>query len=352
MDLVYQHTLASIGLLDVTITTQEEMDILDSMLRLDELSAQQFLGSLHLLERVSNDEWMSRAWVYQEVAAAGSRMVLFLKCDPSLHLTFQYTADHLTSSLNILGEYCILPGEVIHAIKHLENCPILSGHSISKQVQSRLDKASNLIKSALSGESHLLGRLIGNFQKPMPWEERKQDIYDPLYRPLVYIVEALQGLEGRSNSRIPDRIAMLGNLFGFSMSANVFALALLNGDLTLLSALNGTQPGRNCEGLQWFPLSKSIRNCSLASQDPSDRISYQLDTHVFSKRGLGTEGNIWEMTEKIDLWSLVNPLEFPESQWNKMLSICLRAETSNGNMDAALREDIDELAIWATWSVI
>ncbi|KAF7948285.1 uncharacterized protein EAE97_003696 [Botrytis byssoidea] len=136
------------------------------------------------------------------------------------------------------------------------------------------------------------------------------------------------------------------------MSTNVFALALLNGDLTLLSALHGTQPGRNCEGLQCFPLSKSIRNCSLDSQDPSDRISYQLDTHVLSEKGLGTEGNFWEMTEKIDLWSSVDALEFLESQWNRMMSMCLRAETSNGNMDATLREDIDELAIWAAWSVI
>ncbi|CAG8977678.1 hypothetical protein HYALB_00009623 [Hymenoscyphus albidus] len=220
MDLVYQHAVASIRLLDVTITTQEDMDILDSMLRLDELSAQQFVGSLNLLERLVRDEWMSRAWVYQEVAAAGSRMVLLLKCDPALHRAFRDRGDHLTNSLNILGEYDILPGELIRAIRYLENWPIISGHSVSKQVQSRLDKASSFIKSTLSGDSPLFGRLIGHFQEPMPWEEQKRAIRDPQYRPLVSVVEALQGLEGRSNSRIPDRITILGNLCTYGKRLN------------------------------------------------------------------------------------------------------------------------------------
>ncbi|CAG8977677.1 hypothetical protein HYALB_00009622 [Hymenoscyphus albidus] len=96
----------------------------------------------------------------------------------------------------------------------------------------------------------------------------------------------------------------------------------------------------------------SIRDCSLASEDPSDRISYQLKTHVLTEKGLETEGNIWAMTERIGLLSLFNTLKFPKGEGDRLKSIFLRVEVSNGNIDAKLRDDIEELAIWATWSVI
>jgi hypothetical protein len=368
MDLVYQRAVASIGLIDVTLDTQDEIDTLDRWLRLDDLDADQYIRSVAILERLMNDQWMHRAWIYQELAAAGPRMVLLLKCRPGLRRAFRERSHHPRRSLKIPGEYDILPSELIAAMDYLENWPILSGHTIPRPLELHLENLSRHLQSTMSKETYVIDSLVGHLQAPAPWElfDHDRGSHDSTYRPLICASGALRGLEGRINSRIADRIAIAGNLcaynkrldtsnikdlgaLGASMSTNMYALALLNGDLTLVFAVNDATSGNYTEDFQWFPTSKSIKTAIFDTA--INHLPYRLNKCLLSKDGVHSQGYLWDVSEKIDIAFVFRQ---PKDELRKRLSPILDSHDRTVLPDEKkkLPESVEKLSIWVTWEVI
>ncbi|KAF7195807.1 hypothetical protein HII31_02824 [Pseudocercospora fuligena] len=225
MDIVYEHAQVSLGLLSLQITDQKFLQFLDE----EQLQKMQFNAeSIHDLRRfiewIDTERWLTRAWCMQESWSAGSKMLVMMKCDDSLEKPEGF------------GD---IDGEVLINFETLSK--ILNG------ISGALEKAQKQFPD-FEIDQAWLNRFRRKAVKTSPEDTSQDMVIGSRTRLRCSAAEGLNSLGPRENSRIVDRIAILGNLCNFSVRLNTdkleqlgygfsicaYALAILNGDLSLM----------------------------------------------------------------------------------------------------------------------
>lgn len=274
MDLVYFNARRAVGLLDGYIHTQAQMDALAWVMQYNRFYGDSGPEAVdEVLELISKERWLTRAWVYQEIIAAQKRMMLLLRCDPQLN-----KPPHLGN----------VPGEIIVSLDILEYQTGLMRSQDGKPLRLHLEGIYAI---------HLYGRSG---------------------------LHAFQHVARLQNSRIPDKLAILGNLCDYpirldttlltpnistSFSACAFTLAILNGDISFMMGFSSAfaQITANTEdqvtgeadgsSFTWTPPSSvSFKAIGFTTADPPCRISCQLH-HA----GLRVKGWFWEINKVVYL---------------------------------------------------
>jgi hypothetical protein len=90
MDIVYNRAMYTAGLLDVEITSQEQLNAIQTILNADRVMTQGAMSLrycehiIRLLHETCQDRWYTRAWVIQEAICAGLKLVLAFRHSPGL----------------------------------------------------------------------------------------------------------------------------------------------------------------------------------------------------------------------------------------------------------------------------
>jgi hypothetical protein len=280
-----------------------------------------------VLKIMARDRWLTRGWIMQEMVLAGEKMVFSLPCEPclvkpdwggdvegELHLTLDQLVpifDDVLSSDAKAKEF----DKIIIGMKGRQ--------SIGYAFHASYRKLRHITLGTNADGNH---NMWGNYR-----------VCNPL--------AAVLFLEGRTNSRYGDRIAIVANLcdyavrlntteldkLGFGYSTCLFAVMLLNGDITYMiewakatnePRYNNTfdtetpslhrEPGWNpLPTFSWMPaphasLSLGFRyaefidngNLSLATiMDPT----MQIVEPDFSQQGLHLRGWIWNIDQTVIL---------------------------------------------------
>jgi hypothetical protein len=162
--------------------------------------------------------------------------------------------------------------------------------------------------------------------------------HDPDYRSFKSCQFALNLLQKRRNRRVGDRIAILGNLCDYlkqinieeierheeikkSFITSIYMLALLNDDLSLVTASNRQwkthilRPGELPE-FHWLPpRSSSLADLMVDEGDISVQVPFRLTDTEVSHKGLSAVGYLWEVNEKVAISHLRE--EVRELIWKK-----------------------------------
>jgi hypothetical protein len=82
MDMVYNRAMYAAGLVNVEITSQEQVDAIETPLHSDwetaklTMTLQYCEHVIRFLDEICRDRWYTQAWVIQEAVCAGSKLVL------------------------------------------------------------------------------------------------------------------------------------------------------------------------------------------------------------------------------------------------------------------------------------
>lgn len=274
MDLVYFNARRAVGLLDGYIHTQAQMDALSWVMEYNKFYGDSGPEAVdEVLELISKERWLTRAWVYQEIVASSKQMMLLLRCNPELK-----KPHHLGT----------VPGEITISLDLLEYQTGLMQSQDGKPLRRQLERIFAILMHGRSG------------------------------------LHAFQHLARLQNSRIPDKLAILGNLCDYpirldttlltpdissSFSSCAFALAMMNGDISFVMGFSSAfvQIATNTEGratseadsssFSWTPPSSvSFRTIGFSTADPPCRVSCQLH-HA----GLRVKGWFWAINKVVNL---------------------------------------------------
>lgn len=230
MDLVYEIAQVSVGLLSLTIEEQLFLDFLD-VDRFNSFqfeSREQLTDLLRFVRWLDNERWFTRAWCMQESWSAGPKMLLMFKHASGL--------DKSPSLGDTDGE----------ALVNFQIFGVI--------LQAMLTKLES--REELFNDTPLDKAWLQRFRRKVitVLPPRAQDaamVIGSRNRLRCSAAEGLHFLAVRENSRIVDRLAILGNLCDFSVrldanqiddsaygfSTCAFALAILNGDTSLMDCL-------------------------------------------------------------------------------------------------------------------
>ena len=279
-----------------------------------------------VLKIMARDRWLTRGWIMQEMVLAGEKMVFSLPCEPRL-VKPDWGGDvegelHLT-----LDQLVPIFDDVLSSdAKATEFDKIIAGmkgrQSIGYAFHASYRKLRHITLGTNADGNH---HMWGNYR-----------VCNPL--------AAVLFLEGRTNSRYGDRIAIVANLcdyavrlnttelneLGFGYSTCLFALMLLNGDITYMvewaKATNKPryntfdtetpsllrEPGWDpLPAFSWMPAphaslslgfcyAEFIDNGNLSLATITDPIMQILEPG-FSRRGLHLRGWIWNINQTIIL---------------------------------------------------
>jgi hypothetical protein len=354
MHLVYRRSEYPLGLLTARLLHQQHIDALKFAIRysFEELALhdadprtesfletpesrpipnltaiESFIRSFaEVLKIMARDRWLTRGWIMQEMVLAGEKMVFSLPCDPclvkpdwggdvegELHLTL----DQLVPIFDDVLSSDAKAREFDKIIVGMKGC-----QSIGHAFHASYRKLRHITLGTNADGNHNM------------WG------YYRVCNPLA----AVLFLEGRTNSRYGDRIAIVANLcdyaerlntteldeLGFGYSTCLFTMMLLNGDITYLiewakatneprhNTFNSEMPSllrepgwNSLPAFSWMPaphasLSLGFRyaefiddgNLSLATiMDPI----MQILEPDFSRQGLHLRGWIWNIDQTIIL---------------------------------------------------
>ena len=336
MDLVFQQAKYTAGVLSVSINELRHAEALDTLRKArysddygylppmgqgkeEELSAKAW-DIVELLEIIAADRWLTRAWILQEAACAGAHLVLLLKCpngrgwqgdgrklDGIISIDSHHLRAYLvlTVLLNSPWETPLEESREFHARliasrAKLQNLAPLLDNSLYKTTQERATESASSSRELIA----------------VPQSQSR--------RPICNIAEALQFLSTRQNSRVPDRLAILANLCDyrlridttkvqhprFSLSVAVLTMALLNGDLTILSGVpeemwssqfrpkGGASNEYPC-AFSWLPPAQTILSkIPCPYENPN---SCRMTGHELTQHGLVLRGYLWNIDTEIDL---------------------------------------------------
>ena len=278
MDIVYNRAVVTAGLLDSEVTSQEEIDIVNDLMwfKLYDSgrgirwagagsgpgppSIQSLKQTLDFLERVIRDRWYTRCWVAQEALSAGDRLMVVLRCDPSVSYRCQYNISRPggrsvcptpRSERRIQSEVIAIPVKrlrnlfkiteflakyFLHGRVFRENTSVLGG--ANADILALVDRAAYIttvakkLQPAASGPSSFF-MVAGTSYGP---------------RQTVDAAGALTLLRTRNCRDVPDRVVIVANMCNFanrldtralgqnckSLRLAVLALSVLNGDYSLL----------------------------------------------------------------------------------------------------------------------
>ncbi|KAK4553982.1 hypothetical protein LTR86_008823 [Recurvomyces mirabilis] len=266
MYLVYEQAQWSVGLLSTVIRGQETMDLLDpEYLQCHSFSTHEDLAiALRFLQLLDGERWFKRAWCMQESWSAGQRMMLMIRHDDGL------------SKPAILGN---MPGEVLIPFRQLAH--------IIKVLILLLENHSRICPSFALNETWLEHFARKTATVPQYMDENINTAMGSKTRIRCSAAQALHALAPRENRDIVDRIAILANLCdyqvrldtrkldsgGISFSTAAYALAVLNGDLSLMDC----RPAGNDLSLRWLAADMKVSQGKTAEADvpgAEERLTY------------------------------------------------------------------------------
>lgn len=303
MDIVYSFSKYPLGLLCVPIESQEHLDLLVGLLREEftswsnqtqhpVLKPRVHPGTarkvLELLQRITSDQWWSRAWIFQEEYRSSVRMCLLIP--HSLSLRKEHVRDELG---NIPGELQVNSA----AFRHVSTLFCLA---YLKDIGQTQQHSSDLCKSILekAGKYNILHRF--------PFEDEGGSIRKGMSPTIFADI-------GRRNTSIPsDLLAIAANCCDYPYRLNtkvlrgldcslglcILALYLLNGEIIR----NDNNDGRSLSSTIFEYLKKQ----SLEIRPPVDEgeltfikrcrfVDVKLTEH-----GIRTIGWLWKLSKEID----------------------------------------------------
>ena len=253
MDIVYERSLWPVAILDTTIVTQDQVNVLDYVFDIEELwkaeededdgdededdgkeereketeeqgwnngyTSKVVIDALELLELLSADRYFTRSWTLQESLSALNMRVL-IRVLPSIDIPPQL------ANMHYAGDICLAMTDLGFALETFASRLELSYSNISqaKSLQSRIEHFNYVISPVF--------------------------VEAPSQRVSRSAAEVLAILETRSNTILSDRLAIIANLCAYEkrldtialdrltthgFSTAILVLSLMNGDMTLLN---------------------------------------------------------------------------------------------------------------------
>ncbi|KAL8664897.1 MAG: hypothetical protein Q9168_007814, partial [Polycauliona sp. 1 TL-2023] len=356
MDAVYIRSRYPLGLLTCIVPSQRHIDVLalaiarrniegsrkgiglDSTTMLEiqaPFTAIELESLLEILQVMAKDRWLKRAWILQETVLSGNNMTLLISCDPKLN----------TSTFGgIPGEAQL---KVTDTIGLRNSIAQVYADSRSK-IAANVENGEILLDQIIEAAKHVVPQLTQHWGK-YSGKTHAQNAIEPIHY-----------LEFYANSRVPDRLAIIGNLCDYSIrldtrvvepqrykfSTCILAMALLNGDISLLqfwqevsqrtelamyhwlrSSTNTPRligPSRAWPTFSWAP-SAAAGITSLPQYkfqtDPTSKFTVfstpplRLAAVSLRKTGLAMHGWIWDISSKIEMSEIAE--EFRES-WDTL----------------------------------
>ncbi|KAJ0268027.1 hypothetical protein COL940_013786 [Colletotrichum noveboracense] len=334
MDLVYQRAHTCIGLMS-TLWSQRHLEalLLQAELRHEDSGAasprrrgaapvrkprppmQHFANDLiAAVFALVSDRWTTRAWVLQESFVSADRMILLFPRPPETDVTGWWLICHEKSLSETAVSILMLQDALEnHVLPYLT--PLLSSPPSDPSSSSPMGMAVALFERvrffyprAIDNDSRI--GLGADF-----WERKRCDA-----------ATALAFLNQRDLFRVADRVAILANLCGYEqrldtvelenggygLSHCLLALALLNGDLSLLvPEMYKTPDGRpvsfpsgpDADFTFLHSLTSSLRLADAATLTPSSNTAVPDDPRLYtlSSKGLSLAGTLWKVTSFVPL---------------------------------------------------
>ena len=349
MHLVYRCSEYPLGLLTAKLVRQDHIDALnfairysggDTTLRDADVKSEGFLGTpgrerpghsfirsfAEVLKILARDRWLTRGWIMQEMVLAGEKMVFSVPCDPSL------TKPDWGG--NVEGELHFTLDELVPIFDD-----VLSSDETARKFDeliSTMDKRLNVGEVFYATYRKLRHITLGTNADGDNSMNGHYRVCNPL--------AAVLYLEGRSNSRHGDRLAIVANLcdyavrlnstnldeLGFGYSTCLLAMMLLNGDITYLvewakglsqseNEPYGAKQRPSSLDVKWNPLAaftwmptpsaslslgltydQFIDNGNLALATIMDPIMQVCDARL-SQDGFHLRGWTWTVSERLNL---------------------------------------------------
>jgi len=309
MHLIYRSAEQVVAVLNCQITKQPHIDVLDALgiaedhrfivkVSKGQLESASFLETaVELAEIMARDLWYTRAWTLQEAILASNPLHLLVPYNPSL-TTPDWTGAN--SGQLVLSEAVVEIGFVRTFFWRLRHWEAVS-HQIA-MLQTRARAADTILRGTI----------------PDYKTYKTQDV--SFYRQAA--VDAVQGIVQRGISEPSDLLAIIGNLCqysirldthklrdtGFSFTVSVFALALLNGDMSLVLALEGmeeTHSATNTVENIWCSPPKCSLMDAIGWAKSLFRESHPYDCRIqapaLTQSGLQMSGFMWEFSQEVDL---------------------------------------------------
>jgi hypothetical protein len=309
MHLIYRSAEQVVAVLNCQITKQAHIDVLDALgvaedhrfpvkISKGQLENVSFLETaVELAEIMARDLWYTRAWTLQEAILASKPLHLLVPYNPSLS-TPDWTG-RISGEL-VLSEAVVEIGFVRTFFWRLKNW------EPSSYQMDRLRTRSEAAMVILRGT-------IPDFKT-----SQTKDVN--FYRQAAG--DAVLGIAPRGISEPSDFLAIIGNLCqysirldtrklrdtGFSFTISVFALALLNGDMSLILALERLgelYSKSNVVENIWRLLPEGCLMDALARMKSLARESQPYDCRIqaptLTSSGLQMSGFLWEFSQELDL---------------------------------------------------
>ncbi|KAF3805198.1 hypothetical protein GCG54_00010475 [Colletotrichum gloeosporioides] len=322
MDLVYQRAHTCIGLMS-TLWTQAHLEalLLQAELRHEDSGAasphrrgaapvrkprppmQHFANDLiSAVFALITDRWTTRAWVLQESFVSADRMLLLFPRDPSTDTTGWWLICH-EKSLSETAVCILMLQDALenHVLPYLT--PLLSpspANPSSSMAVELFERVRFFYPRAIDNDFRI--GLGADF-----WDRKRCDA-----------ATALAFLNQRDLFRVADRVAILANLCGYEqrldtvelekggygLSHCLLALALLNGDLSLLvPEMYKTPEGYPLYFTFLHSLTRTLRLSDAATLTPSSNTAVPDDPRLYtlSSKGLSLAGTLWKVTSFVSL---------------------------------------------------
>jgi hypothetical protein len=328
MHLIYRRACDVVAVINSVLSNQVQLDILEygSYSRIEELYAFGHLESpesrreirrnlvtqtVHLAQSLASDPWYTRAWTHQEALLATRAVYLLIPCHSTLR----------APSLQIIaGSQLVIPDtEVLRVLEpmlhHLDNqFDPVSGAPEWPDYSPWLENSNGRVtqQENLRSALHVLGDSV-----PC-WKNQSVDLALDCHR--LSALDAIQPLLRRGITEYSDLIAIVGNLCNYSirldtyrvrrtrigLSVAFFALALLNGDLSLVLALNYDTPCSITDQSKALP-SASIKDVATMPHKytvinwvAESLFSCRVRSPTLLSNGLLMSGILWRV-ENVDL---------------------------------------------------
>ena len=351
MDLVYQQATHALALLDARITSEAQGVAFVKAMTGQDFERHEFVFAVEIFQHISLDRWLSRAWCFQESAAAGESMRVLIPCDADL--------------LEDEGLMKV-PGELEVTLEGLKQAAAWLASWAESNFETSIpeDRTSN---------ENLKARADQAFESLMEICPTAYQLahHNPHFRFGCNAGEALHLLRNRECKHLPDRLAILANICNFSVRLNTnklqqseevlgrqhsfsvcFAvLAIMNGDISLLA---GSKEQREAEKVSkqpsgeaskcmdipaWIPAGHTLLH-NLPYREEFHPKVFRLSSPVISSAGLGLLGHLWRMDQKVSLHGVQQRFA---SKWRD----CRTAMTSATDKTVS-----DELYQSIAWSIL
>ncbi len=349
MDLVYQQATHALALLNARITSEAQGVAFVKAMTGQDFERHEFVAAVEIFQHIASDRWLSRAWCFQESAAAGESMRVLIPCDADL--------------LEDEGLMKV-PGELEVDLEGLKYAAAWVAGWAKSDFETSIpeDRTSNDNLKARADQA------FGSLMEICPTAYQLAP-RNPHFRFGCNAGEALHLLRGRECSRLPDRLAILANICNFSVRLNTYnlqqsekalgrqhsfsvcvaVLAIMNGDISLIA---GSKGQREAEKVPKQPSDEASKCMDIPAWIPAGHTHlhnlpyleefhpkvFRLSRPVISSAGLGLSGHLWRVDQKIILHGIQQRFA---SKWRD----CRTAMTSA--TDRTVSDELDQNIAWS-----